>query len=102
MKNANETLAELGKQYEQMITSYAMQLFHDKIVPVCVNRELSFNVSGCLVPEFRDKNGKEVEIPDELLSLFEGCTTSEGDPLHYYFIEDFNPFNICEERKSTT
>lgn len=92
MKSINTKLEKIAKQYEDTIKAYATTIFNDKVIPICLEKGLSYcTMNG--FPQFYDKEGNRVEMPKKLYSIFEGCYTKEGDPLHFYFVDDFNPFN---------
>lgn len=92
MKAINDELAKLNKQYQQMISDYTMKIFNEKIIPVCLEEGLSYcTMNG--FPQFYNKDGIRQPMPKKLYRIFEDCHTKEGDPLHFYFVEDFNPFD---------
>lgn len=92
MKSINNELEKLNKQYQEMLADYALKVFNEKVIPVCLENGLSYcTMNG--FPQFYDKTGKRQPMPKKLYRIFEDCHTKEGDPLHFYFIEDFNPFN---------
>ena len=92
MKAINEGLVKLNKHYQQMISDYAVKVFNEKVIPVCLENGLSYcTMNG--FPQFYNKDGIRQPMPKKLYRIFEDCHTKEGEPLHFYFVEDFNPFD---------
>lgn len=92
MKSINDNLSILNVEYQKKIESYALKVFNETVVPVCLEKGLSYcTMNG--FPQFYDKTGKRQPLPEQLYPLFEDCHTKEGDPLHFYFVKDFNPFD---------
>lgn len=92
MKAINEGLVKLNKHYQQMISDYAVKVFNEKVIPVCLENGLSYcTMNG--FPQFYNKDGLRQPMPKKLYRIFEDCHTKEGEPLHFYFVEDFNPFD---------
>lgn len=92
MKSINNALSKLHKEYEERILDYARKIFKEKVVPVCLEKGLSYcTMNG--FPQFYNKDGVRQPIPKKLHSIFENCHTKDGYVLHFYFVEDFDPFD---------
>lgn len=47
MKAINEGLVKLNKHYQQMISDYAVKVFNEKVIPVCLENGLSYCTMNC-------------------------------------------------------